>query len=274
METISIEKPGGESKEFPKGVSASQVLADNGGPKNAIAARFDGGLIDLDRPLDHDGILAPITPNDPEALEILRHSTSHIMAEAVRALFPGVKVAIGPAIENGFYYDFDFETPFTPEDLPRIEEKMAEIIKSAAPFTREVVSREDALKMFSEMGEDYKIELIEDLGDETISIYRQGDFVDLCRGPHIPTSKQVPAFKLLSVAGAYWRGDERNKQLQRIYGTAFFSPKDLKKYLNFLEEAKKRDHRRLGKDLDLFSVHEEIGGGLVVWHPKGALLRT
>jgi threonyl-tRNA synthetase len=263
-----------EPRSFPMGVTSEQVLADNGGIGKAVAVRVNGDLLDLNRPLDHDSEIEVVGPDDEEALDILRHSTSHIMAEAVRSLFPGVKVTIGPSIENGFYYDFDYDKSFTPEDLPKIEKRMKEIIKKKEPFVRKEMSREDAIKMFQDMGETYKVELLEELDADTVSLYEQGGFVDLCRGPHIPSTGKVPAFKLLSVAGAYWRGDENRQMLQRIYGTAFFTKEELKNHLTFLEEARKRDHRRLGKDLDLFSIHDEAGPGLVVWHPKGALLRT
>jgi len=256
------------------GTTAAEVLSSFNGLGNALAARFNGEIVDLSRPLDTDGALSPVRPDSPEALEILRHSASHIMAEAVRSLFPGVKVAIGPAIETGFYYDFDYGKAFTPEDLPRIEERMAEIIKQRHPFSRREMSRLEAIGLFTGLGEDYKVELLKDMDDEVVSIYEQGDFVDLCRGPHIPSTDKAPVFKLLSVAGAYWRGDEKRQMLQRIYGTAFFSKNDLKAHLRFLEEAKKRDHRRLGRDLDLFSIHDEAGAGMVIWHPQGALLRT
>jgi threonyl-tRNA synthetase len=195
------------------------------------------------------------------------------MAHAVKELFPDVKLAIGPAIEEGFYYDFDMGRPFTPDDLSSIETKMSEIIRQNNPFVRRVVKKADAIDLFKAQGEFYKVELLEDITDEEVSLYEEGGFTDLCRGPHIESTGQVTAFKLLSVAGAYWRGDEKNKMLQRIYGTAFTDKKDLKKYLDFLEEVKKRDHRKLGKDLDLFSITDEIGAGLIVWHPNGALIR-
>jgi threonyl-tRNA synthetase len=207
-------------------------------------------------------------------LEILRHSTSHVMAQAVKRLFPDVKVAIGPAIENGFYYDFDKAEPFTQEDLGLIEEEMAKIIKEDLPIVREEIPREEAVAMFREAGEAYKAELIEDMPeDEVVSLYRQGEFVDLCRGPHLESTGKIKAFKLLSVAGAYWRGDEKNKMLQRIYGTAFPTVEELDRHLEMLKEAEKRDHRRLGRDLDIFSIHEEGGAGLVYWHPKGGIIR-
>jgi threonyl-tRNA synthetase len=208
-----------------------------------------------------------------ENLDIIRHSASHLMAQAVRDLFPGVKVAIGPSIETGFYYDFDYEPGFTDEDLVKIEERMREIAAMNIPIERKVLKRQDAIALFSEMGEPYKVELLEALTDDEVSTYTQGSFTDLCRGPHLPSTGKIKAFKLLSLAGAYWRGDERNKMLTRIYGTAFADEKSLKEYLTFLEEVKKRDHRRIGKDLDLFSISDEVGAGLVIYHPKGALLR-
>lgn len=208
-----------------------------------------------------------------ENLDIIRHSTSHLMAQAVRDLFPGVKVAIGPSIETGFYYDFDYDPGFTDEDLAKIEKRMGELAEMNIPIERKVMKRQDAINMFAEMGEPYKVELLEALTDDEVSVYTQGNFMDLCRGPHLESTGKIKAFKLLSLAGAYWRGDERNKMLRRIYGTAFADRKALKEYLSFLEEVKKRDHRRLGKDLDLFSISDEVGAGLVIYHPKGALLR-
>jgi threonyl-tRNA synthetase len=218
--------------------------------------------------------ITPVYADTPEGLDLLRHSTAHIMADAVKRLFPSAKVTIGPSIQNGFYYDFDVERPFTTEDLEAIEAEMTKIIREAAPFTCEVVSKEEAKKIFADMGENYKLELIDAVDDDVVSIYRHGEFADLCRGPHLPTTGYVKAFKLMSVAGAYWRGDEKNPMLSRIYGTAFADPKALKKYLNHLEEAKKRDHRKLGTALDLFSFQEEGGVGMAYWHPKGALVRT
>ena len=211
--------------------------------------------------------------NQDISLETLRHSTAHVMAHAVKRLFPDAKIAIGPAIDYGFYYDFDIERPLTPEDLSRIEEEMQKIIKDNKPFVRKVLKKEEALKLFEKLNEPYKIELLRDIPDEEVTVYEEGDFIDLCRGPHVPSSGAIKAFKLLSVAGAYWRGDEKNKMLQRIYGTAFFTDKELKDYLNFLEEVKRRDHRRLGKELDLFSINDDIGPGLVLWHPNGAIVR-
>lgn len=208
-----------------------------------------------------------------EDKEIYRHSTSHVMAHAVKTLFPDARLAIGPATAEGFYYDFDVDRTFTPEDLSMIEKKMSEIIQQNNPFVRRVVSRKEAIALFREKQEPYKVELLEEIPDDDVSLYEEGGFVDLCRGPHIETTGQVIAFRLLSVAGAYWRGNEKNKMLQRIYGTSFTDKKALKDYLNFLEEVKKRDHRKLGKDLDLFSTSDEIGAGLIVWHPNGALIR-
>ena len=208
------------------------------------------------------------------SLDTLRHSAAHVMAQAVKDLYGDVKLAIGPAIEDGFYYDFDAPVRFTEEDLEKIEKRMAEIVKENLPFEREEMPREEAVAFFRERGEPYKVELLEEMDDETVSLYRQGDFVDLCRGPHVPSTGKIGAFKLLSLAGAYWRGDEHNKMLQRIYGTAFFDKKSLRQYLRRLEEAKKRDHRKLGKELDLFSVSEDVGPGLIHWHPMGARVRN
>jgi len=230
--------------------------------------------VDLNFSLERDCKLEAITSESEEGLEILRHSTAHIMAQAVKQLFPHVKIAIGPPIENGFYYDFDYQGTFTPEDFPKIEAKMQEIIDDDQAFERKELSKSEALEIFQKLGEDYKVELINDIPDEVVSIYRNGDFVDLCRGPHLASTKKVKAFKLIGVAGAYWRGDETRKMLQRIYGTAFFDPERLKTHLERLEEAKRRDHRRLGKELELFSFSEEAGPGLVIYHPKGAILRN
>jgi len=208
-----------------------------------------------------------------KSLDTLRHSAAHIMAAAVMELFPGTKVAIGPSIEDGFYYDFDRSEPFTPEDLGKIEEKMKEIVKANHPFVCSNMPKDKAIKEFNEKGEKYKSEIAQGIEEDTVSIYKSGDFTDLCRGPHIASTGEVKNFKLLSVAGAYWRGDSKREMLQRIYGTAFFTKEDLNDYLTKIEEAQKRDHRKLGKDLDLFSINDAVGGGLVLWHPKGALLR-
>ncbi|MBC7358144.1 MAG: threonine--tRNA ligase [Desulfacinum sp.] len=273
-EHVRVSLPDGKSVELPAGQTVQDALRDLGVKGNQwIAARLNGRLVDLTRPVEQDAVLEPVAADSPEGLEILRHSTSHVMAQAVLSLFPEAKVAIGPAIENGFYYDFDVPQPFSPADLAKIEAKMQEIIQAKVPFERQEVAREEAIELFRQKGEKYKVELLEELEEPTISIYRQGDFVDLCRGPHIPHTGYIKACKLLSVAGAYWRGDERNPMLQRIYGTAFADIKALKKYLQFLEEAQKRDHRKLGRELDLFSFSDEVGAGMVIYHPKGALLR-
>ena len=238
-----------------------------------IAAKKNGELIDLSQAGE---VYEPVYEGDVQALDILRHSCAHVMAEAVKELFPEVKVAIGPATETGFYYDFDRDEPFTEQHLEQIEKKMYEIIDAKLPFKRSVLPIEEALEYFKSKGELYKVEIIEDLlkqGAREVSLYSQGNFVDLCRGPHIPNTGYIRAFKLLSVAGAYWRGDEKNKMLQRIYGTAFFKREDLEKYLKQLEEAKERDHRKLGKELELFSISDEVGPGLVIYHPNGAMLR-
>lgn len=211
--------------------------------------------------------------NEKKFLETYRHSTSHIMAHAIKELYPDTKFAIGPAIEDGFYYDLDSDHSITRDDLPRIEKKMKEIIKANRPFVRKEMPRAEAIKLFDDLGESYKVELLSEMADETVSVYEEGDFIDLCRGPHLESTGKVKAFKLLSVAGAYWRGDENNKMLQRVYGTSFQTKEELKEHLNFLEEVKKRDHRRLGKDLDLYSINEDVGAGLVLWHPRGAAIR-
>ncbi len=248
-----------------------RILKEN----QAIAIRINGQIRDLSSipSLSGDEEIEIITPKSEEGLEILRHSVAHIMAHAVKDLFPYVKVAIGPAIEDGFYYDFDVENSFTEEDIQKIEKRMHEIIKSKNPFIRKEISKDEAIKLFESLGESYKIEIINEIEDEKLSIYEEGGFIDLCRGPHIPHTGIVKAFKLLSVAGAYWRGDETNKMLQRIYGTAFFTKEELQEYLNFLEEVKRRDHRRLGSQLKLFEISEEVGPGLIIWLPNGAIVR-
>ena len=244
--------------------------------RQAVAAKVDGELRDLNTALERDAAVELITVDSPAGLEVYRHTAAHLMAHAVKELYGAkVQVTIGPAIESGFYYDFySPDHVFVPEDFPVIEKKMQEIVKQNLPIERSEVPREQAVDMFASMGEEFKVELINDLGEDVVSLYRQGDFVDLCRGPHLPSTGKIKAFKLTSVAGAYWRGDENRPMLQRIYATAFPDKKQLKKYLQQLEEARKRDHRKLGKELDLFSFSEEAGAGLVIWHPKGAMLRT
>ena len=255
------------------GEALSELLS-NKQRKRTVAVTLDGQTLDLGTPLNNDSSLSLIQIGSDESLEILRHSTAHVMAEAVREIYgTDVKVAIGPSISDGFYYDFECKEPFKPEDFEKIEDKMTEIVRKALPFTRTEMSSDAAIKHFEELGEKYKIELIQDLGVDSVSLYQQGDFTDLCRGPHLPNTSWIKAFKLQRVAGAYWRGDEKNTMLQRIYGTAFFDKKALKKHLNALEEAKKRDHRKLGKELQLFTIQDEVGPGLILWQPKGALLR-
>ena len=276
MSEITVTLPDGASRTLQAGATVYDLAASIGAglAKAAIAGRIDGELVDLYAHLTDGASVAIITEKSPEALEIIRHSTSHLMAQAVQSLFPNVKVTIGPAIETGFYYDFDVDTPFTPEDLDRIEAKMKELAQAGLKIERQVLPKAEAIKMFAEMGETYKVELIEGLDAETVSVYRQGNFVDLCRGPHLPSTSWSKAFKLTSIAGAYWRGDENRKMLQRIYGTAFPDRKELDAYLERLEEAKRRDHRKLGRELDLFSFSDEVGAGFAIWHPKGAMLRT
>ena len=265
--------------EAAPGESCGQVLAkalSGKRVKNTLLCRCGQTLLDLATPIPEDcRELEPVAPDAPEGLEVIRHSAAHIMAEAVKKLFPSVKVTIGPAIENGFYYDFAFDRPFTPEDLTAIEAEMHRAVALNAPFTRREVPRQEARELFTGQGEDYKVEILDEIAKgDMVSLYTNGEFTDLCRGPHIPSSGHLKAFKLLSVAGAYWRGDEKRPMLQRIYGTAFASDKDLKTYLHHLEEAKKRDHRRIGTQLDLFSFSDEAGPGMAIWHPKGELVRT
>ena len=273
---MKISLADGAVRDISPGVTVARALEDLGviTDHEVVAARVNGDLIDLTAPLTQEGTLTPVSVHTPEGLEIMRHSTSHLMAEAVRTLFPEVKVAIGPAIEAGFYYDFDTQEPFTPEDLAKIEAKMAEFVAQDLPFVREEISREEAIRRFQEEGEVYKVELLEEIDQNEVSLYTQGEFVDLCRGPHVPSTGYLQTFKLTSISGAYWRGDERLPMLQRIYGTAFPSPEELERHLELLEEAKRRDHRRLGRELGLFTIEDEAGPGLVIYHPKGALLRS
>ena len=265
----------GSKKVFADGISLAEAVKQlsNSLAKKVLVAKVNGEVTDLRETITDGSTVEFLTFDDQAGKDTLRHTASHVMAQAIQHLFPGVKFAIGPSIENGFYYDLDTEHRFTQEDFPAIEAEMAKIVKENLPLTKEVVSREDALKLFKEAGQDYKVELIQDLpADAEISLYRQGDFVDLCAGPHAASTGAVKAFKLQTVAGAYWRGDEHNKMLQRIYGTAFEKKSDLDDYLHMLEEAEKRDHRKLGKQLDLFSFHEE-GPGFPFFHAKGMVLR-
>jgi threonyl-tRNA synthetase len=276
MSEIQLRLPDGQVKSMPSGITGQEVAEKIGSrlAKDALAIKLDGQLSDLNAPIDHDAAIEIMTFDALEGREVYWHSTSHLMAQAVKQLFPQAKLAIGPAIEEGFYYDFDLERNLTPEDLIKIEKKMAELVKAAIPVRRKVFSKADALSFFQNKGEAYKVELINELPDtETISVYEQGDFADLCRGPHMPTTAKIKAFKLLSIAGAYWRGNEKNKMLQRIYGISFPTRDAVDAYVTRLEEIKRRDHRKLGKDLDLFSVADEVGGGLVMWHPRGAMIR-
>ncbi len=270
MPTITL--PDGSRREFDHPVSVHDVAADIGPglAKAALAGKVDGALVDTSHVIDADAELAIITARDEEALELMRHDAAHVMAQAVQELYPGTQVTIGPAIEDGFYYDFAREEPFTPEDLGKIEARMHEIVKRDLPLEREVLGRDEAIRVFGEIGEDYKVEIIRDIpAGEDISVYRQGDWFDVCRGPHLPsTGKLGKGFKLMKLAGAYWRGDSDNAMLQRIYGTAWRDKKELKAYLHRLEEAEKRDHRKLGKVMDLFHTQEEAPG-MVFWHDSG-----
>ncbi len=241
--------------------------------KDVIAARIDGRIVDLDTTLDKDSEVEFVTVDSQEGLQILRHSASHIMAQAISHLFENAKFGVGPAIENGFYYDVDVGRSLTDDDLKAIEKEMKRIIGANYPFKRRELSKQEAIEYFKQKGDEYKVEIIEDIDDDIVSFYTQGDFTDLCRGPHIPSTGYLKHFKLLSVAGAYFKGDENRPMMQRVYGCAFATREDLDKYLHFLEEVKKRDHRRLGKELDLFSIKDEVGPGLIIWHPKGAMLR-
>jgi len=274
VSTVRLTLPDGSVREVASGITGRQ-LAESIGPglaKAALAVRVDGKIWDLSRPIEQDARVAILTDKDPDALEVLRHSSAHILATAVRELFPGAGIGFGPPIEDGFYYDFAVPQPFTPEDLEQIERQMGEVTKRDFPFVREVVSREEAKRRFTD--DPLKLERITELGpDETITVYTDGPFQDLCRGPHVPSTGRLRHFKLLHAAGAYWRGDEKRQMLQRIYGTAWFKKEDLDAYLHRLEEARKRDHRVLGKQLDLFSISDIVGPGLVLWHPKGAMLK-
>jgi threonyl-tRNA synthetase len=273
MNKIKAILPGGVTKEYPAGIKLSEILAEQGSDAkdSVLVARVNGAVVDLSTSVQSDVEVAFLKFDDEEGRDAFRHSTSHVMAQAVKELFPEAKLGIGPSIADGFYYDFDVEKPFSPEDLARIEKRMAEIVKRDLPFFRKEVSKEEARRVFKERNETYKLELLDEL-EGGITLYQHDDFVDLCRGPHVPSTGRIKSFKLLSVAGAYWRGDEHNRMLNRIYGTAYEKAEDLEKYVALLEEAKKRDHRKLGNELDLFSIYEEAGAGLVYWHPRGAML--
>lgn len=277
MSNITITFPDGKSKDFALGVSALEVaqsissrLADD-----ALAVKINGVVKELSTKLNESATIQFLTFEDADGQHVYWHSTSHLMAHAIQALHPEARFGVGPAIENGFYYDFDINTKLTEDDLRKIEDKMAELSKQNQPFQRSELSKADALKYFGEVNDPYKIEIITEIDDtaEAISLYKEGDFTDLCTGPHLPSAGKIKYVRLLSVSGSYWRGDEKNKQLQRIYGISFPKKKLLDDYVTFLEEAKKRDHRKLGKQLDLFSIHEEAGAGLIYWHPKGSIVR-
>ncbi len=275
-EMIKITFPDGAVKEFSAGITTEEIAGSisPGLKKKALAGKINGGLYDLRRPINEDSSFEIVTPESEEALEILRHSSAHLMAQAIKRLYGNVKLGVGPVIEGGFYYDIDLEKSLTPEDLPLIEKEMSKIINENLEIVRKEVSREDAVKLFTEMDDEYKLELIEAIpANETVTLYEQGEFIDLCRGVHVPSTGKLKEFKLLNIAGAYWRGNSDNKMLQRIYGTAFFKKADLDEHLRLLEEAKERDHRKIGKELDLFMTSQKVGQGLPLWLPKGATIR-
>ncbi|OZU89758.1 threonine--tRNA ligase [Virgibacillus indicus] len=273
---ISITFPDGAVKQFPKGTTGEEIAGSisSGLKKQALAIKLDGKQVDLRRELTDSGEIEIITYKNQEGIEIMRHSTAHLMAQAVKRLYKDVKFGVGPIIEEGFYYDMDMEHKITPEDLPKIEKEMKRIVDEALEIKRIEVSRSEAKEMFREIGDDLKLELIDAIPeDEQVTIYQQGEFFDLCRGIHVPSTNKIKAFKLLSISGAYWRGDSNNQQLQRIYGTAFEKQSQVDDYLKLLEERKERDHRKLGKELDIFTVNQEVGQGLPLWLPKGATIR-
>ncbi|WP_143139264.1 threonine--tRNA ligase [Alkalibacterium sp. 20] len=274
IDKIKVTLPDGTIKEVEQGSTPKDIAGSiaKSLEKKGLAAKWNGELIDFNRSLNNDGVLEIVTPDHDDALSVLRHSTSHLMAQAIKRLYPDVKFGVGPSIENGFYYDTDTKEPITEEDLEKIEQEMMAIVKENLPIERKEVSREEALELFKD--DPYKNELINELPeDEIISVYEQGDFVDLCRGVHVPSTGRIQVFKMLSLAGAYWRGNSDNQMMQRVYGTAFFDKKALKEYLKMREEAKERDHRKLGKELDLFMLSPEVGSGLPFWLPKGATIR-
>lgn len=274
-DNIVLTLPDGSKKKYSIGINISEMVKDFNPAlaKNALAASLNGRMVDLSEKVKEDSNIKLFTFESKEGKEIYWHSTSHIMAQAVQELFPGVKLAIGPPIEDGFYYDFDVSKPFEPDDLERIEKKMDEIVRQNHPFVRKEISKTEALELFKQKGESYKVEILSELEVDEVTLYQNNDFVDLCRGPHVPATGIIKSFKLLKVAGAYWRGSEKNPMLQRIYGISFPSKNELDEYLKRMEEMKKRDHRVLGKELELFSITDEVGPGLVLWHPKGAQIR-
>ena len=276
MDTVQITLPDGAIREVPRGTTAAQI-AHQISPrlaKEALVARADGELVDLSRPLEHDAKLSILTAKDPDAVQVFRHSAAHLLAAAVLELYPNVKLGIGPPIDNGFFYEFVCEEPFTSEDLEKIEAKMHELAAKDVPNERKMIPKPEALELYRKSNQEFKCELVEEKASEPmVSFYTTGKFLDFCRGPHIPSTGRIKAFKLMNVAGAYWKGQEGNPQMQRIYGACFVEQKDLDEYLHKLEEAKRRDHRKLGQELDLFSIQEEAGSGLIFWHPKGGIIR-
>ncbi|MBO0996259.1 threonine--tRNA ligase [Bacillus sp. SD075] len=275
-ELLKISFPDGAVKEFAKGTTTEDIAASisPGLRKKSIAGKFNGELYDLKRPIEQDGTIEIVTQDAADALEVLRHSTAHLMAQAIKRLYKNAKFGVGPVIEGGFYYDMDLEESLTPEDLPLIEKEMKKIVNENLQISRIEVSRDEAISRFKEIGDEYKLELIDAIpADQQVTLYEQGEFFDLCRGIHVPSTGKIKEFKLLSIAGAYWRGDSKNKMLQRIYGTAFYKKEDLAEHLRFLEEAKERDHRKIGKELNLFMSSQKVGQGLPMWLPKGATIR-
>lgn len=273
---ITLVFPDGNEKEFEKGITGEEVAQSisPGLRKQSLAIKLDGEFVDLRQPLEAGGKLEIVTYRDEAGIEIMRHSTAHLLAQAIKRLYKGAKFGVGPIIDEGFYYDIDIDEAISVEDLPKIEKEMQRIVDENLPIEREEVSRAEAVKLFTEIGDNLKLELIDAIPEgDPITIYRQGEFFDLCRGVHVPSTSKIKAFKLLSISGAYWRGDSNNQQLQRIYGTAFEKPAELKKHLKVLEERKERDHRKLGKELDLFTVNQSVGQGLPIWLPKGATIR-
>ncbi|MCK4224338.1 MAG: threonine--tRNA ligase [candidate division Zixibacteria bacterium] len=272
---VTVVLPDGSRKEYPAEITISQIVRDLDPAlaKTALAVFLNGSMVDLSEKVQKDSEIRIITFDSEEGKEIFWHSTSHVMAQAVQNLFPGVKLAIGPPIKEGFYYDFDTPKPFEPEDLARIEKRMKEIVKQNHPFIKKMLNKSEAEEIFKQKGENYKLEILSELEGDKVVLYQHDDFVDLCRGPHLPSTGVIKSFKLLSVAGAYWRGSEKNPMLQRIYGISFPTKDELDQYLKRIEEMKRRDHRVLGKELELFSISDEIGPGLVLWHPKGAQIR-
>ncbi|GEL76828.1 threonine--tRNA ligase [Tenuibacillus multivorans] len=275
-EMVQITFPDGNVKEFPKGTTTEDIASSisSGLKKQALAGKYNDEMVDLRTPLNEDGSIQIITYRDEEGLDVLRHSTAHLMAQAIKRLYPNVKLGVGPVIENGFYYDIDMDETITPEDLPKIEKEMKKIVDEALEIRRVEISRDEAKARYKEIGDDLKLELIDDIPNgQPISIYEQGEFFDLCRGVHVPHTGKIKMFKLLNISGAYWRGDSDNQMLQRVYGTAFEKNGQLEEHLRLLEEAKERDHRKLGKELDIFTVSQKVGQGLPLWLPKGATIR-